>query len=129
MNKARSYNLSFHTWTLQSGTIKPGIGVSRVNGISLNHEIASFIEPNGIRLTQDLIDEINALNFETLVEADPLWGGNEEESAEIRNHPPRVVFNTGGTDVEVPVADFLQLLQEWKAFLETIPDPHWLSNR
>lgn len=128
MSIASQYNLTFYVYTLPSGLKKPSIGVQQVNGEYKNLEIASFLEPNGINYTQGIIDDIRSLNFDALV-LDPLWGGNEDESVELKSHPPRAVFNTGGKEVEVPIADFLEILQEWKAFVQTVPDPHWLSRR
>ena len=132
MALANQYNLHFHIWTLSDGiTIKPSIGVSLVNGSTKNHEIASFLEPNGIRLTQEIIDDINSLNLNPNIPFDnyAIWGGNQDESVEIKSPPFRAVFNKTGKPVEVPIVDFLQILNEWKAFLQDIPNPHWLSYR
>lgn len=132
MSLANEYNLNFHIWTLSDGiTVKPSIGGSLINGSVKNHEIASFLEPNGIRLTQEIIDDINSLNLDLDLpfEGYNIWGGNQDESVEIKSPPFRAVFNKTGNPVEIPIADFLQILQEWKIFLQNIPNPHWLSNR
>ncbi|WP_291153297.1 hypothetical protein [Flavobacterium sp. UBA7680] len=132
MSVANQYNLNFYIWTLSDGvTVKPSIGVSLINGSTKNHEIASFLEPNGIRLTQEIIDDINSLNLDLNLPFEDynIWGGNQDESVEIKSPPFRAVFNTTGNPVEIPIADFLQILQEWKFFLQDIPNPHWLSNR
>ncbi|SHL34731.1 hypothetical protein [Flavobacterium chilense] len=132
MSLANQYNLNFHIWTFSDGiTKKASIGVSLVNGSTKNHEIASFLEPNGIRLTQEIIDDINSLNLDPNLPFNNyvIWGGNQDESVEIKSAPFRAVFNKTGKPVEIPIADFLQILQEWKDFLQNIPNPHWLSNR
>lgn len=132
MSLANQYNLNFHIWTLSDGiTIKPSIGISLVNGSSKNNEIASFLEPNGIHLTQQIIDDITSLNLDSSLpfEGYNIWGGNQEESVEIKSPPIRAIFNTTGKPLEIPIADFIQILQEWMFFLESIPNPHWLSNR
>ncbi|WP_125723570.1 hypothetical protein [Flavobacterium ustbae] len=130
MKKSEEYNLHFSTYEFNS-TIIPHVGCSLVNGSSKNNEIANFLEPNGIRLTQQIIDDITSLNLDLNIpfEGYNIWGGNQDESVEIKSPPFRAVFNTTGKPVEVPISDFLQILQEWKIFLEGIPKPHWLSNR
>ncbi|GAA3782019.1 hypothetical protein [Flavobacterium ginsengiterrae] len=130
MKKSEEYNLHFNTFEFNNTTI-PIVGCSLVNGASKNNEIASFLEPNGIRLTQQIIDDIASLNLDLNIpfEGYNIWGGNQDESVEIKSPPFRAIFNTTGKSVEVPISDFLQILQEWKTFLETIPNPHFLSNR
>lgn len=61
-----------------------------------------------------------------------IWGYHDAESMEIRNYPPSkpvAIFNTSGTEVIVPVTDFLKILEEWKVFVESVPEPHWLDQR
>ena len=61
-----------------------------------------------------------------------ICGYHDYESIELRYFPPNpavIVFNTGGTEVMVSVNDFLQILDEWKAFVASAPTPHWLENR
>lgn len=130
MTKSEEYNLSFSTYEFKN-TIIPRIGCSMINGSIKNNEIASFLEPNGIRLTQQIIDDINSLNLDLRFPFEDyyIWGGNQNESVEIKSPPIRAVFNTGGKPLEVPIADFLQILQEWKLFLQGLPNPNWLSNR
>lgn len=130
MKKAEEYNLHFSTYKFNNITI-PSVGCSLVNGSSKNNEIASFLESNGVRLTQQIIDDITSLNLDLNIpfEGYNIWGGNQDESVEIKSPPFRAVFNTTGKPVEVPIPDFLQILQEWKAFLQTISNPNWLSNR
>lgn len=130
MSIANQYNLHFSTYEY-NGTIIPNVGCRLINGSSKNHEIASFLEPNGIRLTQEIIDDITSLNLDLNIPFEDyyIWGGNQDESVEIKSPPFRAVFNTTGKPVEVPISDFLQILQEWKTFLQTIPNPNWLSRR
>lgn len=134
MSIANRYNLSFHIWTFSDGvTIKPSIGVSSVNGESINHEIASFLEPNGIENIDSIIFDINALVFDgNPIDDVDVWGYHDSESVEIRKSPlgtAVAVFNTGAREVVVPVTDFLQILEEWRAFVASVPKPHWLENR
>ena len=55
MSAASQYNFNFHVWTFSDGTKKPSIGISLVNGESTYHEIASFLEPNGVIFIQDIM--------------------------------------------------------------------------
>ena len=113
-------------------TKRPGIGVSNINGDALNHEIASFLEPNGLELIEHIKDEINSLDYTFEFKDYTIWGYHDAESVEIRNHPshePVAVFNTGGKEIVVPIVDFLQILEEWKVFVESVPKPHWLDKR
>ncbi len=132
MTKSNEYNLFFSTYAMNSGKIKPTIGTPTINGNSINHEIASFLEPNGLELIEHIKSEINSFNYNNSFDGYDVWGYHDAESVEIRNHPPNppvAVFNTGGTEVIIPLSDFLQILDEWKNFVASVPTPHWLENR
>lgn len=132
MNTSKKYNLTFCISEMPGFTRRPCIGVSNINGNALNHEIASFLEPNGLELTEHIRGEINSLDYTFDFENYMIWGYHDSESVEIRNHPPdppAAVFNTGGTEIRVSVTDFLVILKEWKVFLESIPEPHWIDRR
>lgn len=132
MNTAKKYNLTFYISEIDGFTRKPSIGVSNINGNALNHEIASFLEPNGLKLIEHIKSEINSLNYSFEFEDYNIWGYHDAESIEIKSFPPNlpvVIFNTGGKEVVVPIADFLLILEEWKLFVESVPKPHWLDNR
>jgi len=113
-------------------TRRPCIGVSNTNGNTLNYEIASFLEPNGLELTEHIRGEINLLDYTFDFKNYTIWGYHDSESVEIRNHPPDppvAIFNTGGTEITVPVTEFLAILEEWRVFLESVTEPHWLDRR
>lgn len=132
MSVANNYNLSFYILTLSNGLKKPSIGVSIMNGDSQNYEIANFLEPNGLELIQHIKDEINSLDFAYVFNRYKIWGYNDSESIEISNsipNQPIVIFNNGGKEIIVPLLDFLQILDEWKAFILSVPTPHWLDQR
>lgn len=132
MYTAKKYNLTFYISEMPGFTRRPGIGVSNVNGNALNHEIANFLETNGLELTEHIRSEINSLDYTFDFEGYTIWGYHDSESIEISNHPPDppvAIFNTGGTEISVPVTDFLTILEEWKVFLESVPEPHWLDRR
>ena len=132
MSIANQYNLIFGVSNMPGFTPRPYISINLINGRPINHEIASFLEPNGLELIEHIKSEINSFNYNNPFDGYDVWGYHDAESVEIRNHPPNppfAVFNTGGTEVLVPVNDFLQILDEWKAFVESVPTPHWLENR
>ncbi|GAA4161760.1 hypothetical protein GCM10022217_28000 [Chryseobacterium ginsenosidimutans] len=132
METAKKYNLIFHVSEIDGLTRRPSIGVSNINGSSLNHEIASFLETNGLELIEHIKSEINSLDYGFEFKGYNIWGYHDAESMEIRNFPPNksvAIFNTGGKEVEIPLEDFLQILEEWKTFVESVPKPHWLDRR
>lgn len=132
MSKSNQYNLNFGVRVRHDGFRKPVIGTPIINGESINHEIASFLEPNGVELIEHIRGEINSFNYNVSFKDHTIWGYHDAESIEVRNLPPNaavVIFNTGGTEVEVPVSDFLEILDEWEAFVQSVPKPHWLENR
>lgn len=133
MSKANQYSLDFYVSNMPGFTPKPSIGISNVNGNSLNREIASFLEPNGVQGVDSIkFDIISLLDNGKPVPNVNIWGYHDSESIELRYLPPSspvIVFNTGGTEVLVPANDFLQILDEWKAFVASVPTPHWLENR
>ena len=132
MNIAKKYNLTFSVSEMQGFTRRPSIGVTNININPLNHEIASFLEPNGLKLINHIKDEIISLDYSFEFKDYNIWGYHDAESIEVRNFPPNpavVVFNTGGREVVVSIADFLLILEEWKFFVESVPKPHWLDNR
>lgn len=131
MSIANQYNLFFSIYD-HSGVNVPTIGTPTINGRSVNHEIASFLEPNGVRLIQHIKNEINDLDYSIPIDRYEIFGYHDAEYAEIRNfpqNPPIIVFQKGSQEVIVPVNDFLQILEEWKAFVQSVPTPHWLENR
>ncbi|MDR6157901.1 hypothetical protein QF023_001417 [Chryseobacterium sp. SLBN-27] len=131
MSVAKEYNLTF-VISEMNDFIRPEIGVSNINGSSLYHEIASFLEPNGLEMIEHIESEIRSLDYNFEFKGINIWGYHDAESIEIRNFPPNlpvVIFNTGGKEVVVPVSDFLTILEEWRIFVEKVPKPHWLDKR
>ena len=132
MSKSNQYNLTFVISPPNQNFPRMPI-INLINGQnSLNHEIASFLEPNGLRLIQHIKNEINDLDYSIPIDKYEIFGHHDAEYAEIRNSPPNppvIVFNTGGKEVLVPINDFLQILDEWKAFVESVSTPHCLENR
>ena len=131
MSVAKEYNLTF-VISEMNDFIRPEIGVSNINGSSLYHEIASFLQPNGLEMIEHIESEIRSLDYNFEFKGINIWGYHDAESIEIRNFPPNlpvVIFNTGGKEVIVPVSDFLTILEEWRIFVEKVPKPHWLDKR
>ena len=56
-------------------------------------------------------------------------GGRNEDVVEIFSSPPRAVFNNAGDDEIMPIQDFLEVLLEWKNYLNSLPFTHVLSNK
>ncbi len=120
MYTAKKYNLTFYISEMPGFTKRPGIGVSNVNGNALNHEIASFLETNGLELTEHIRGEINSLDYTFDFEGYAIWGYHDSESVEISNHPPDppvAIFNTGGTDISCLLPTFWLFWKSGKYFL------------
>ncbi|MNK07064.1 hypothetical protein D3C87_249730 [compost metagenome] len=126
MSKAQEYGLSFTILQNKKRPYPTIICETSQNGTSVNKEIVSFLEDNGIRYTQDIIDEINSYTS-PIINGYSIFGGNSYESVEIFSPPPRAVFNKTGTEVEIPLNDFLEILEEWKKFLQELTFDHRLS--
>lgn len=129
MSKAAQYNLVFK-YSLVQGMRKPNIDLIDSNEQFL--EIASFLAPNGVNCTDSIIFDIKSLVFGGGADDVIVWGYHDSESIEVRYHPPQpavIILNKLGTEVFVPVNDFIEILEEWKAFLLTVPKPHWLDCR
>ncbi len=109
---------------------KPNVDLIDPNGQFL--DIASFLAPNGINGTDSIIFDIKSLVFGGEADDVTVWGYYDSESIEVRYHPPQpavVILNKLGMEVFVPVDDFIKILEEWKAFLFSVPKPHWLDHR
>jgi len=132
MSIANQYNLTFYVENISGLKPKPSIGYLNPLGIK-NREIISFLEPNGVQGVDSIkFDILSLLDSGEPVPDVNIWGYHNSESIELRYFPPSpalVLFNTGGIDVLVPVNDFLEILEEWKTFVVSVPPPHWLENR
>lgn len=129
MSKANQYNLAFNYSPVQ-GMRKPNIDLINPNGQF--GEIASFLAPNGVNGIESILFDIKSLIFSGTVDDVTVWGYHDSESIEVRNHPPQpavIILNKLGTEAFVPVNDFIEILEEWKAFLLTVPKPHWVESR
>lgn len=129
MSKANQYHLSFRVFSDQKGLKLPRVECgTNQPGETINDEIANFMNElgvNSIDLTIDLIyscDPFNSSNDGFSVR------GSNDEIAFIYSPPARIVFNNGGEDISVPLQDFIDILNEWKDFLNSLPYEHTLSN-
>ncbi|WP_288244937.1 hypothetical protein [uncultured Chryseobacterium sp.] len=62
MSVAKEYNLTF-VISEMNDFFRPEIGVSNINGNSLYHEIASFLQPNGLEMIEHIESEIRSLDY------------------------------------------------------------------
>ncbi|MFC4143511.1 hypothetical protein ACFSNA_02640 [Pedobacter mendelii] len=130
MSKSEQYHLYFLVSTREDGSQNPYVESDRDNtGSTINSEISSFISLLGPKLTDGVIFEIYSCNPFTSINNGYSVEGSFEETVEIFSPPPRAVFNNGGSDVVIPVQDFIDILYEWKNFLLSLPYKHSLSNR
>lgn len=130
MNKAKQYHLGFRVFSQDDGRKRPNVCSDTDSNGTINGDVASFMNflgPDGIDW---VVDEILSLNaFNSNVNGYTI-SGSYEVVAEIFSPPARAVFNEGGgADIIIPLQDFLDILQEWKSFLNALPYKHDLSNK
>lgn len=130
MSKANQYHLHFRLIAREDGSKKPTIDTDTdTTGSTINSEVANFMMLLGIRYTNFVLDEINSTNsFNTNTNGYSIIG-SYEETVEIYSPPTRAVFNSGGDDVVIPLQDFIDILNEWKTFLNSLPYKHTLSDK
>lgn len=101
-------------------------------GNSRNIEFAGFLQSGGVKYTQEIIDEANSLDFTQTSENDFVYeiaGYSDEHSAEFFASPKRASFWNGAGYTDIPLQDFLDVLQEWIDFLNSLSFQHILSKR
>lgn len=123
MSKASEYNLKFKLAKTSYGKC-PFVLTSGDIGVIVN-----FIEDQGSKGTQVIIDELipltlSGVNFEN----HEIRSATGRTYAELYDSPKRVSFWTGNYNYEIPLQDFIEILQEWKAFLDGLPSDHLFAN-
>ena len=88
------------------------------------------LRSGGAQYTQEIIDDIISLNaFSSTTEGYKMYSANEYDSVEIFSPPARASFWNGTGYTDIPLQDFIDILNEWKAFLNSITFQHSLSNQ
>jgi len=132
MSTAILYNITYVVIESNDGVKTPIAKPSTINCSMLQHQITSYINSNGIELTNSILEEINDLDpFNTPVDGYEIYGYNEETSCKIYSSPPRTAFWDGniGENIYIPLQDWIDILNEWIAFLESLNYQHYLSGR
>lgn len=130
MTKSKQYHLNYKI--LSVGERRTPIIECDVNssGNSLNIELASFIDKGGALFTEEIIDDIISLNaFSSNTNGYKIYSANEYDTVEIFSPPARASFWNGSGYTNIPLQDFIDILNEWKAFLNSIKFHHTLSNQ
>lgn len=129
MSKANQYHLHFRVIVREGGSKEPTIDTDTDStGSTINGDVANFMMLLGVEYTSFVLDEINRTNsFNTNTNGYSIIG-SYEETVEIYSPAARAVFNSGGNDVIIPLQDFIDILNEWKAFLNSLPYKHTLSD-
>lgn len=129
MNKAKEYHLNFIVKIDQFGKQYPTIVCDKDNtGSTINGEIASFISGCGVFIVDDILRDIGHLTTSNITLSDyTIFSGNQYDTIEILSPPPRAMF-WGNREPAVPLQEFIDILQEWKDFLNSLPYKHSLSN-
>lgn len=130
MNKAKQYSLNFTVLKTQGFKPQPFIECDRnSNGGTINSKVASFIMSCGAKYTQEIIDEVSILVGPLGRDDYTIWSQNEYDQIEVTSPPVEIIFNFGGTDFVMPKSDFIEILQEWSNFLNSLDFEHTLKGK
>ena len=132
MNKVKQYHLRFEVTTI-SNQQKPVVISNRINGFSVNSELATFLNDIGPNYAQEVINEIIQIDFRQYINNQfihSIPSCFDQEDVELFSSPNRASFNdTNGGYVDIPLQDFLEILQEWKSFLENLPFKYYYADK
>lgn len=83
----------------------------------------------GAKYTQEIIDEVSILVGPLGRDDYTIWSQNEYDQIEVTSPPVEIIFNFGGTDFVMPKSDFIEILQEWSNFLNSLDFEHTLKGK
>ncbi|MCH2043950.1 MAG: hypothetical protein MK212_07375 [Saprospiraceae bacterium] len=130
--KAEQYNIAFKIFETGNRKIPYAVSGKDLSGNSMNIELAGFISVNGIAYTREIINEVKSMSFNSFstnnfIHEIPSY--SSEYEVEFFANPNRTSFWNGVDYSDIPLQDFLDILQEWIEFLESLDFSHYLSNR
>lgn len=132
MSKAKQYGMNFivdrRANLLPEPYIESNIGM---NEMGQYYEVAEFIGENGVKYTERIINELQELitnNSPDSFTGHHITGASQYQRMEVINPPMKCVFNLLGRNTQVPVNDMIEILNEWKSFLESLKFEHSLSD-
>lgn len=127
MFKANEYGIGFQI--IQSNSGKEPIPIN-INNEQLTFELVSYIESLGVEFTNSIIDEIIMIDAFTIDTNAYEIEGSMEKNVEIFSPPAIAAFpDSNGGYLELPLQDFIDILNEWKDFLISLTFQHSLSNK
>ena len=126
MSKAQEYGLIFSVSDVAGFDKNVYVKSKPISGAHY-FSLASFLSRQGVAGVDEIIEEIDYLG--TNANDIPISGYSEYERFFVYSQPHRAVYNETGSDEVVPMLDFLQILAEWKMFLQSLKFRHSLSNR
>ncbi|MGF2411688.1 hypothetical protein [Ferruginibacter sp.] len=120
MTKAKQYHLNFKT-VPSPNIYKPVIECDTdSSGYTLSIELAGFLASCNENETQEIIDDVISLDaFNSGADGYEI-SANEYDSVEIFSPPARASFWNGTGYNDIPLQDFLDILNEWIAFLNSL---------
>ena len=128
MSKAKDYGIQFNVIN-DSGNNKNPI-ISNINKSQLAQNLKEYIEFLGPELVDEMIYDINPDYVMNNVVTNYIVEGSAEEKIIINSPPAKVSFyDTNGGFLDIPLLDFINILIEWKNFLNSLPYKHTLSDR
>lgn len=130
--KAEDYGLIFQVKNVGYGNFPMIECMIDERGNSRNIEFAAFLQSGGVKYTREIMNEANSLDFSQTSEngfIHEIPGYSDEHSAEFFASPKRASFWNSSGYTDIPFQDFMDVLQEWIDFLNSLSFQHHLSKR
>lgn len=126
MSKSEYYGTKFN-FINDSGNKKNPI-IINIDKSKIAQNLKEYIEFLGLELVDEMIYDINSDYVMNNVTNYVVQGSAEEII--ISSPPAKVAFhNTNGGFINIPLLDFIDILIEWKNFLNSLLYKHTLSDR
>ncbi|MDH1881209.1 hypothetical protein ACTS9T_13030 [Empedobacter falsenii] len=128
MSKAVDYGIQFNVIN-DSGNKKNPI-IINTDKSEIAQNLKEYIEFLGPELVDEMIYDINPDYVMNNVVTNYVVQGSAEEIIIISSPSAKVAFHdTNGGFINIPLLDFIDILIEWKNFLNSLPYKHTLSDR
>lgn len=132
MSKAKQYGINFIINRSSNSLPEPDIeSDTATNSRGQYYDVAEFIRSNGIKYTEEIIEDLQDLittNSSDQFTDHYITGASQYQRVEVINPPMMCVFNLTGQNIQVPVVDMIEILNEWKSFLVSLNFEHSLTD-
>ncbi len=133
MTRTEEYGFSYEIHNTEKHGAIPVVICSKTSeGFSINPQLAVFFGDLGTKRIPILIQDLEELNEQAVNEEQLTTehiDGSHNEVAEISFNPSTITFNSASDDLSMPVDHFIELLNEWLTFLNSISFNHRLIDK